>query len=305
MEIFTLSIIGHFRAIFWQAIKKGTIQVMSQASNLHKAPKPDYRDIPEQFPPAWAIAYGQDNKGYWADFRVKEVVQRMRWIPAGWFVMGSPEGEKGRYKDETQYEVTLTQGYWLADTACTQALWVAAMGENPANFTDDIQNPVEQVSWDNTQVFFSQLNTQHESYAFSLPSEAQWEYACRAGTASSFSFGEELTIQKANYSGKWTWEDDKVVGEYRKKTLPVKAFDPNPWGLYQMHGNVWEWVQDGYGEYPTSPVLNPEGAESSEYRVLRGGSWFNGGLRVRSAFRLRGKPDYRSNFVGFRLSQVK
>ena len=278
---------------------------MSQANNLRKAPKPNYLDTPEHFPPAWAIAYGQDNTGYWADFRVEAVMQRMRWIPAGWFVMGSPENEKGRLQSEVQHEVTLTQGCWLADTACTQALWMAVMGENPANFTGDRQNPVEQVSWDNTQVFFSQLNTQHESFNFSLPSEAQWEYACRAGTASSFSFGEELTTEKANYNAKWAWEDDKEVGEYREKTLPVKSFDTNPWGMYQMHGNVWEWCQDWYSDYPTSPVQNPEGVESGENRVLRGGSWIDYGQFVRSARRSGRAPDDRNYFIGFRLSQVK
>ncbi len=234
-------------------------------------PKPNYRDVPERFPPVWAIAYGQDNFGFWADFQVEEVLQRMRWIPAGQFLMGSPASEKERFSSEQPHEVTLSQGYWLADTACTQALWQAVVGANPANFKEDIQNPVEQVSWEDVQDFLKKLNTLIPQLKAKLPSEAQWEYACRAGTSTPFSFGENITPEQVNYDGGFPYADGKK-GEDRKKTVPVKALPANQWGLYQMHGNVWEWCQDGYGDYPAEPVQDPSGAEQED-RVVRGGSW--------------------------------
>ncbi len=221
--------------------------------------------------PEWGGELDQDEYGVYTELAFNDVVQRFRYIPAGQFLMGSPASEKERFSSEQPHEVTLSQGYWLADTACTQALWQAVVGANPANFKEDIQNPVEQVSWEDVQDFLKKLNTLIPQLKAKLPSEAQWEYACRAGTSTPFSFGENITPEQVNYDGGFPYADGKK-GEDRKKTVPVKALPANQWGLYQMHGNVWEWCQDGYGDYPAEPVQDPSGAEQ-ENRVVRGGSW--------------------------------
>ena len=264
-------------------------------------PKPNYLDLPKSFPPAWAIAYGQDNQGLWADLDIKSVSQRMRWIPSGWFLMGSPSSEKERFDSETQHGVTLSQGYWLADTACTQALWQALMRGNLSNFSTNNQNPVERVSWDDAQKFLKKLNQFAPQLTAQLPSEAQWEYACRAGTASAFSFGDNITPEQVNYDGDYPYADGKK-GKNREQTVGVKALPANTWGLYQMHGNVWEWCQDWYGEYPHESVQDPQGQDTGEYRVLRGGSWINNGRHVRSADRDGYAPVYRRFSIGFRFS---
>ena len=216
--------------------------------------------------------------------------------------MGSPLDEPEREKNETQHTVTLTTGYWLADTACTQALWRAVLGKNPAEFNQNLEHPVERVSWDDVQVFLGRLNELvNGNLDASLPTEAQWEYACRAGTTTAFSFGENLTTDQANYDGNYPYTDGKK-GEYRKQTLPVYALPANPWGLHQMHGNVWEWCQDGYTDYPVVPVVDPIGLWASQYHMMRGGSWINNARRLRSPYRGKFKPDFPYFNVGFRLS---
>ena len=221
---------------------------------------PNYLDLPPQFPPDYAAAWGEDKQGLWFDLRIASVTQRFRWIPAGTFTMGSPEDEEEResWGNETQHPVTLSQGFWLADTACTQALWQLIMGENPADFNDDPENPVETVSWLDVQAFLEKLNQLIPGLQAQLPSEAQWEYACRAGTETPFSFGENITPEQVNCDGSEPYAGGEK-GEYRRKTVPVKALPANPWGLYQMHGNVWEWCQDVWHEnLGTSPVSDPE-----------------------------------------------
>ena len=198
--------------------------------------------FPPHFPPKWASEWGEDEYGLWIAFTLKGIYQVFRWIPPGTFQMGSPENEKQRYVEETQHQVTLMQGYWLADTTCTQALWKTVMGNgnNPANFKDDNNNPVEQVSWDDIQVFLKKLNELIPGLDATLPTEAQWEYACRAGTTTPFSFGENITPEQVNYHGEYPYANGKK-GLYRAKTVPIKSLPANSWGLYEMHGNVWEW----------------------------------------------------------------
>ena len=251
--------------------------------------------------PAWGGDLGYDDYGLYTDLNIKGVVQRCRWIAPGTFLMGSPESEKDRRSNETQHQVTLTQGYWLADTACTQVLWETVMGNNPARFKDDKNNPVEQVSWDDAQEFFKQLNKLVPGLDAYLPSEAQWEYACRAGTTTPFSFGANITPEQVNYDGNYPYANGKK-GLYREKTVPVKSLPASLWGLYEMHGNVWEWCQDWLGDYPAKPVADPAGAETGSYRVLRGGSWIYGGGNARSARRFRNAPDYRISYTGFRFA---
>lgn len=260
--------------------------------------------------PLWANEWGRDRFGLYADLKLEaakgNVIQRFRWIEPGEFLMGSPENEAERWSNrEQQHSVTLTQGYWLADTAVTQALWLAVMGgKNPSRFTDDLQNPVEQVSWDEAQKFIGKLNKLITGPNAQLPTEAQWEYACRAGTQTPFYFGANISPEQVNHNGDSSYAGNEK-GLYREKTVPVKSLPVNPWGLFEMHGNVWEWCQDAWqenlgNEQVTDPLTN--GAEEGIARVLRGGSWVSDGWQVRSANRISGASDGFNHFIGFRLS---
>ena len=259
--------------------------------------------LPDPFPPPWASEWEEDAEwGLAATLNLNGVKQTFRWIQPGTFLMGSPEDEPQRVAErETQHEVTLTRGYWLADTACTQALWQAVMGGNPSRFNDDPANPVEQVSWDDVQTFLDRLNELVPGLAAGLPSEAQWENACRAGTTTPFSFGKNITPEQVNYDGNTPYADGKK-GLYRKRTVPVKSLPPNPWGLYEMHGNVYEWCADWYGDYPEGPQIDPPGPSEGVIRVLRGGSWYDYGRDCRAAYRNGDGPDERNRYLGFRLA---
>jgi len=254
--------------------------------------------------PAWAKEWGADGFGLYADLSVRSVTQRFRWIEPGSFLMGSPASEPERSDDEVQHLVTLTKGFWLADTACTQQLWQAVMGENPSASQDDPRKPVERVSWLDVQHFIEVLNRDHAELNARLPSEAEWEYACRAGTETPFSFGDNISPQQVNYDGNYPYADGEK-GEYREATVAVKSLPANAWGLYEMHGNVWEWCQDGWqGDLGSNDVADPlfNPLDKDVDRVLRGGSWGNDGGYVRSAIRYWYQPDYRSYDVGCRLA---
>jgi sulfatase modifying factor 1 len=257
--------------------------------------------FPPHFPAVWATVWGEDSYGLWQAFELNGVKQIMRWIPAGSFMMGSPKAELERGDDETQHPVTLTEGYWLADTACTQSLWQAVMDDNPSDFKGD-ELPVEQVSYDDCQTFIKKANALLDGQLIlNLPTEAQWEYACRAGTTTAFSFGNSLSPDQANYNGSNPYaKGDK--GEYRETTVEVTAFKPNPWGLFNLHGNVWEWCNDFYGDYSSDEATNPTGPANGSWRVLRGGCWDFSGRRLRSADRGHGRPGSRNRDIGFRLS---
>lgn len=270
---------------------------------------------PPIFPASWVSEFGEDRYGLWMAFSYKGVRQVLRWIQPGTFMMGSPEDEGGRYDDEDLHQVTLTQGFWLADTAVTQALWQGVMGNNPGNFKGD-NRPVEKVSWNDVQEFIDKLNAIFKGLLddsiFRLPSEAQWEYACRAGTDTPFNFEGELTLEQVNYRGLWEWEslDDWGDGALQK-TVDVKSYPCNNWGLYEMHGNIWEWCRDGWQvNLGKQAVTDPDKAVNPDNpsRVVRGGSCFHFGRFVRSAVRIRNRADFRDNDLGFRLSlglQVK
>ncbi|WP_367155151.1 formylglycine-generating enzyme family protein [Methylomonas sp. HYX-M1] len=251
------------------------------------------RAIPDEFPASWASEWGQERMGenrewsFWMAFSYKGARQCFRWIEPGQFLMGSPPGEAGRDDDEQQHQVTLSQGFWLADTACSQALWQAVMGGNTSQFKGK-DRPVDSVSWNDVQTFLTKLNGLQPELQLCLPSEAQWEYACRAGTATAYSFGEAIRTEQVNCSG--------------RNTLPVKSLPPNAWGLYQMHGNVWEWCRDGYAAYPQGPVTDPVGPEADS-RVLRGGSWNVFAWFCRSAVRFRDRAGGSDLNCGFRLSR--
>ncbi len=236
-------------------------------------------------PPPWALDWGWDEFGAWATFKVRNVVQRLRWIPPGRFLMGSPGNEEGRDGDEgLQHEVTLIRGYWLFDTACTQALWWAVMGSNPSYFMDD-RCPVDSVSWNDVQGFLTRLNARVPGLELGLPTEVQWEHACRAGTTTPFSFGSDITPEQVNYDGNYPYADGSK-GLFRRGTVPVASLPPNAWGLYEMHGNVWEWCADGQRYNTMRPATGPRAPESADAkRVLRGGSWLNTARYARAACR--------------------
>ena len=244
---------------------------------------------------------GEDQWGIYTDHRIKGVTFRMRWIRPATFMMGSPDDEPGRVENEIHHEVTLTRGFWLADTACTQALWQAVMKDNPSEFNSD-DRPVDSVSWQDCQVFFERINGLLPGFNFCLPTEAQWEYACRAGTLTPFSFGRTVSTDQANFDGNYSYAGG-AKGEFKKTTIPVKALPCNEWGLYQMHGNVYEWCQDWYGDYDLEHPVDPVGPEAGEVRVLRGGSWGSSAWNLRSACRLGNGPSGRSGLIGFRLAQ--
>ncbi len=270
--------------------------------------------------PDWAVAAGRDRFGLWADVALSGVRQRMRWIPPGRFLMGSPRGEAGRDDDEgPRHEVTLTAGFWLGDTPVTQALWGAVMGENPSRFPSP-DRPVEQVSWDDCRRFFAAAAGELPGARF--PSEAEWEYACRAGTETASWRGpvEILGINNAPalndiawYGGnsgrdydleegmKMSW-DEKQYDDPKGGTRRVKGKDPNPYGLYDMLGNVWEWCGDFNRTYGAEPVRDPYGTAGS-YRVYRGGSWNSSARSCRAAYRSWDSPGDRYWLLGFRLAR--
>jgi len=215
-------------------------------------------------------------------------------IPAGTFTMGSPASEVDREDNESpRHQVTLS-AFKMSKYEVTfeqYDLFCDATGRSkPADQGWGRDNrPVINVNWDDATAFAEWMGSR-------LPTEAEWEYACRAGTTTPFNTGNNLTTSQANYDG------SPSGGEYRQKTLPVGSFAPNAWGLYDMHGNVWEWCSDWYGDYFASAQTNPKGASSGSYRVYRGGDWYDYALNCRAANRNRGTPDNRHNgFIGFRL----
>jgi sulfatase modifying factor 1 len=263
------------------------------------------RQLPPCFPEPWASGWGQDRHGLWQAFSIADVTQVLRWIPPGEFLMGSPadEPERGSWgSDETQHPVILSQGYWLADTACTQALWQAVLGEDPSRFKGP-ERPVERVSWtDVIERFLPALNAAIPGLDARLPTEAQWERACRAGTSTPFSFGPHITTDQVNYDGNYPYAGG-AKGPYREQTVEVKALPANPWGLYQMHGNVWEWCADWLGDYPREAVVDPPGPPGGRLRVLRGGGWIYRAGSCRSASRFGYEPAIRDVSIGWRLSR--
>ncbi len=197
----------------------------------------------------------------------------MVWIEPGTFLMGSPENELGREDDETQHQVTLTSGYWLGKYEVTQAQYKAVMGID----WKGADLPVEQISWKDATNFCAKLTAIEraagrlpEGYEYTLPTEAQWEYACRAGTTTALNSGKNLSDKnkcpEMDEVG-WYWYNGGGNNPY-----PVGQKKPNAWGLYDMHGNVWEWCLDWYGSYPTSSVTDPAGPSTGSHRVIRGGS---------------------------------
>ena len=222
----------------------------------------------------------------------KSVKLEMVLVPAGKFVMGSPKKEDGRDDDEAQHEVTLTKSYYMGKYEVTQEQWKAVMGKNPS-YSKNAKYPVTDVSWNDCQEFIKKLNAKTDG-GYRLPTEAEWEYACRAGTSTAYSFGDEITPKDANlrYS---------EIG----KPIEVGSYNPNAFGLYDMHGNVWEWCEDWKVNYPKGAVTDPKGPAKGEYRVLRGGSFVSHASTARSSNRSNDcSPTVRDDLVGFRLART-
>ncbi|MBF8271856.1 MAG: protein of unknown function DUF323 [Magnetococcales bacterium] len=259
--------------------------------------------------PLWAEAVGRDGHGLWVRIAVpgpgsQPVTQRLRWIPPGRFLMGSPKEEHGRMETEgPQHEVIFKQGFWLFDTACTQALWQAVMGGKPSKFRSPDQ-PVDNVDFNNVQNFIEKINQVHSDLKLTLPSEAQWEYACRAGTTTPFSFGADITPEQVNYDSNYPYRDGPK-GKYRGQTVPVASLPSNPWGLYEMQGNVWEWCADVWHDsYAGAPTDGSVWDGPPELRVMRGGSWHYYARYVRAACRYYGSPAGRDVDLGFRCARA-
>ena len=222
------------------------------------------------------------------------------YVAPGTFTMGSPPDEYGRDDLERQHQVTLTKGFYLQTTEVTQKQWKAIMGENPSYFLNCGEDcPVEQVSWHDVQEFIKRLNQREKTRKYRLPTEAEWEYACRAGSKTAFTNGG-ITKASCGYNPYL----DAVGWYYRnseKGPHPVALKKPNAWGLYDMHGNVWEWCQDWANKYPFHPVTDPVGPPTGLARIRRGGSWSHYPLFCRSAYRSWSDPDNKTPDMGFRL----
>ncbi len=220
-------------------------------------------------------------------------------IPAGTFMMGSPTGEKDRFDDETQHQVTLSKPFSMGRTEVTQGQWKKVMGTEPWKGMQYVQEgddyPATYISWNDAVEFCKKLSIL-EGKTYRLPTEAEWEYACRGGTKTAFSFGDnEAELGKYAWFRGNAWDIDE---KYAHRVAQKQA---NPFGLYDMHGNVWEWCSDWYGEYSSGSLTDPEGSRSGSSRVVRGGSWFRVPDFVRSACRNYVTPEFRFNFFGFRL----
>lgn len=252
-------------------------------------------------PLAWITNYGKDEYGIWAEFKFKGITQRLRGILPGSFWMGSRHESPYYPSEGPQHIVTLTQGFWMFDTAVTQALWEKVMGNNPSQFINP-DRPVDSTEWYECQAFLEKIN-KYLGLKLSLPTEAQWEYACRAGTCTEFYFGDTISLEMVNYNGMDTYLGS--FGGWREETVVVKSFPPNAWGLYEMHGNVGEWCSDGERNYSAKAQTNPVGPLDDVPRMIRGGSWIDPSHRVKSACRCRGTPCYdRHPTTGFRCVQA-
>ena len=216
----------------------------------------------------------------------------LKLLPAGTFMMGSNFGQA---HEQPVHKVTLSQNFYIGVHEVTQEQWIKVMGTNPSKFKGP-RNAVEQVSWTDAVEFCLKLSALPEERAagrfYQLPTEAQWEYACRAGTTTEYCFGDD-----ESELGDYAW----YKGNSGSKTHPVGQKKPNAWGLYDMHGNVWEWCQDPHDAYPSRAVTDPTGPASGSYRVIRGGGWLSTAEFCRSAYRVGALPSNRNLNYGFRV----
>jgi len=275
--------------------------------------QPQWHPLASGHPPDWASGWGQDEYGVFVEITVQDVTQRLRWCPPGRFLMGSPEDEPGRSRAEgPRTEITFGEGFWLFETAVTQAFYHAVTQQEPSHFKGQ-GLPVESVSLKDAQDFLDAINDAHRGLNLRLPSEAEWEYACRAGSTSPFEpnvarqhAGMTISSDEVNHDGNFPYGEGGK-GEYRAKTVAAKnaGFRPNKWGFWHMHGNLDEWCEDHWhddhqGAAPDGSPRQASQQAGESGRVLRGGSWRVHAGYCRSAYRLGFAPAVRSDFIGFR-----
>lgn len=226
-------------------------------------------------------------------------------VVAGSFMMGSDKAEN----EKPIHKVVLQNGFWMGKYEVTIGEWKAVMGDIPpklkiadVRFQESDKQPIVYVSWDEAQEFITKLNAASDGFDYRLPTEAEWEYAARAGTATDFSFGDRLSSVQANFNGNFPF-GGAAKGNFLSKTMPVGSYPANTWGLYDMHGNAWEWCQDLYDAayYAKSPATDPTGAASGTSRTVRGGGWFFAANYLRSSFRRANAPSFNGDGSGFRL----
>jgi formylglycine-generating enzyme required for sulfatase activity len=225
---------------------------------------------------------------------------KLVYIEPGKFKMGSPKDEKERWDNELQHDVEITKGFYMGVFEVTQQEYANVIGKTPSHFKGD-RLPVEKVSWEDAIEFCTRLSKK-EGKTVDLPTEAEWEYACRAGSKTVFHYGNSLSSKQANFAGTFPYGGaDK--GPYLEKTARVGSYDPNSFGLYDMHGNVWEWCKDWYAEdsYKTGPLRDPRGPAKGKRHVVRGGAWDITASGCRSAYRGEDGPGFNEYCVGFRV----
>lgn len=253
-----------------------------------------------------ALAFSQEKK-----FR-NSLGMEFILIPAGSFLMGSPPGDRSRGKGEIQHQVTISRPFYLQTTEVTMGQWRKLMANGLWGLFKRCKGPdnlpVSRTCYHDVQSFLEKLNALGEGH-YRLPTEAEWEYAARAGTHTAYSWGDHIDCSKAMFANKkGRFDACAVYAEGRGLPLdgpaPVKSYSPNPWGLYDMHGNVWEWCQDWFGPYPKGAQKDPQGPDKATHRVRRGGSWFGEGYKCRSANRAYGHPSSRLRNTGFRVVRV-
>jgi formylglycine-generating enzyme required for sulfatase activity len=239
-------------------------------------------------------------------FKTGKPAIKMVRITGGSFMMGSPDSEAGRYTIEREHEVTVKDfviGQYAVSFAEYDVFLKATNGRKPSdNGWGRVLRPVINVSWKDALNYAAWLSEQ-TGYSYRLPTEAEWEYACRAGTATPFSTGEHISTEQANFNGSLDYGSESAIGQHRKQTVEVGSFAANPFGLYEMHGNVWEWTASTYSENYNGEELRCFDTEIETYRVLRGGSWVNTKRSVRSASRIRRDANDKADFIGFRLAR--
>jgi formylglycine-generating enzyme required for sulfatase activity len=236
-----------------------------------------------------------------ADFYIEPVTGMVLVaVRPGSFMMGTSESEPGRSDDEARHRVTISRLFYLGQHEVTQAEWTKVMGSNPSRFGNCERCPVESVDFYEVNNFLSRLNAGTSSMRFRLPTEAEWEYACRAGTATPYNVGDTISTAQANVDNRFAAGAED--GAAYEKTLPVGTFQPNAWGLYDMHGNVWEWTNDRYGPYNPRQDVDPRGANIGGTRVIRGGSWHFDANSARCGLRYTHAPQDSGPSLGFRVA---
>lgn len=319
---FSLTI--HLKNIETAELAGSSSRQFSQSDNIQKVLEEMANELSGKVKPQAAEATSDDKRTNAGDRMVLNadgVEFAVRWCPPGSFTMGSSKYEAGRHDDEGPlHKVNIRKGFWMMETEVTQELYEAVMGSRPSFFSNaGKQAPVESVSWHETKEFAYQLSLS-TGYGFEIPTEARWEYACRAGTAPALYNGEFISFglndapvvdEVAWYGGNCgvdyagavdssSWAD-KQYEHNRAGTLPVKQKKPNPWGLYDMLGNVYEWCADWYAPYAAYDMTDPTGPPLGQYKVRRGGSWDSAAAYVRSAERNSSEPHHKMNYLGIRL----